>query len=48
MGILTITHIKSDDKFKKDFKGRVKEELGFDNVYIARKGLEIELTKEEF
>lgn len=27
---------------------RVKEELGFDNVYIARKGLEIELTKEEF
>lgn len=27
---------------------RVKEELGFDNVWIACKGLEIELNKEEF
>jgi hypothetical protein len=27
---------------------RVKEELGFDRVWIAEKGLEIELEKEEF
>lgn len=27
---------------------RVKEELGFDRVWIARKGMEVELNKEEF
>lgn len=29
-------------------KKKVQEELGFNNVYVAEKGLEIELNKEEF
>lgn len=40
---LSETNIDAEKALK-----RVKEELGFDRVWIARKGMEIELNKEEF
>ena len=41
-------HPSSTNLDKKKAVERVKYELGFDNVYMAESGLEVELSKEEF
>lgn len=41
-------HPSSTNLNKKKAVERVKYELGFDNVYMAESGLEVELSKEEF
>lgn len=43
-----LVHLSSGNADPKKFKKRVVEELGFDNVYMAESGLEVELSKEEF
>lgn len=43
-----LVHLSSGNADPKRFKKRVMEELGFDNVYMAESGLEIELSKDEF
>lgn len=41
-------HPSSTNLDKKKAVERVKYELGFDNVYMAESGLEVELSKDEF
>lgn len=45
---VTLIHLSDANIDAKKALERVKEELGFDRVWIAEKGLEIELEKEEF
>jgi hypothetical protein len=45
---VVLWHLSDTNIDAKKALERVKEELGFDRVWIAEKGLEIELEKEEF
>lgn len=45
---ITLIHLSSQNADEEKFKKRVQEELGFSNVNVAKKGLVIELNKEEF
>lgn len=45
---IVLIHLSQGNADPKTFKKKVQEELGFSNVYVARKGLEVELLKEEF
>lgn len=45
---ITLIHLSQQNADGESFKKRVRDELGFDNVNIAKKGLIIELNKEEF
>ena len=45
---IVLIHLSQGNADPKAFKKKVQEELGFSNVYVARKGLEVELLKEEF
>jgi phosphoribosyl 1,2-cyclic phosphodiesterase len=45
---ITLIHLSDSNSNKKEFVRRVKEELGFEAVYMAEKGLELEICKEEF
>jgi phosphoribosyl 1,2-cyclic phosphodiesterase len=45
---VVLIHLSSGNSNEKDFKERVQQELGFDRVWIADKGLKIELNKSEF
>lgn len=42
---IVFAHLSDDNSNADNFLGRTKGELGFENVYIADKGLEIELNK---
>lgn len=41
-------HLSSTNGNEKEFKTLVESELGFSNVYIAKRGLEVKLEKSEF
>jgi phosphoribosyl 1,2-cyclic phosphodiesterase len=43
-----LLHLSSGNSNADEFKQRVKDELGFSNVYVADKGLTIKLDKDEF
>lgn len=45
---ITLIHLSNQNADAKLFKQRVQDELSFYNVNIAKKGLVIELNKEEF
>lgn len=45
---IILIHLSDSNSNKKEFVRRVKEELGFEAVYMAEKGLELEICKEEF
>ncbi len=45
---IVLIHLSQGNADPKKFARMVKEELGFSNVHVARKGLEVELLKEEF
>lgn len=45
---IVLIHLSNDNSNAELFKQRVKNELGFDNVFVADKGLIVELNKEEF
>lgn len=45
---IVLIHLSNTNINAVKAKKKVQEELGFGNVYIAEKGLEIELNKEEF
>ena len=45
---ITLIHLSDGNANAKRFKRRVQEELGFDNVVIADKGIVVELNKSEF
>ena len=45
---VVLIHLSSGNSNEKDFKERVQQELGFDRVWIANSGVEIELNKSEF
>ena len=45
---IVLIHLSQGNADPKKFKKMVKDELGFSNVYVAQKGLEVELLKEEF
>lgn len=45
---VTLIHLSNGNINADIAKQRVKDELGFDNVYVADKGLVVELNKEEF
>ena len=45
---IVLIHLSQGNADPKKFKQMVIDELGFSNVYVARKGLEVELMKEEF
>lgn len=45
---ITLIHLSQQNADGESFKKRVQDELGFNNVNIAKKGLIIELNKEEF
>ena len=45
---VVLIHLSSANSNAKEFKQRVQEELEFERVFIADKGLEIELNKSEF
>ena len=43
-----LLHLSSGNSNANEFKQRVKDELGFSNVYVADRGLTINLDKDEF
>ena len=43
-----LLHLSSGNSDAKEFEQRVKDEIGFSNVYVADKGLTINLDKDEF
>ena len=45
---IILWHMSGSNIDSNKAKKKVKDELGFSNVYVARKGLEVELLKEEF
>lgn len=45
---ILLLHLSSINSNEEHFINRIKEELCFSNVYVAKKGLELELEKEEF
>lgn len=45
---ICLLHLSSGNSNAEEFKQRVKDELGFSNVYVADKGLTINLDKDEF
>lgn len=45
---IILCHLSNGNSNAELFKQRVKDELGFDNVFVADKGLVVELSKEEF
>ena len=45
---ICLLHLSSGNSNANEFKQRVKDELGFSNVYVADKGLTINLDKDEF
>lgn len=48
MQTVLLLHLSSGNSNADEFKQRVKDELGFSNVYVADKGLTINLDKDEF
>lgn len=45
---VVLIHLSSGNSNEKNFKARVQQELGFDRVWVANNGMEIELNKSEF
>lgn len=45
---VVLLHLSDGNSSAKEFRERVQRELSFDNVYVADKGMVIELNKEEF
>jgi ribonuclease BN (tRNA processing enzyme) len=45
---ILLLHLSNGNSNEEMFKSRISEELGFFNVFIANKGLKIELNKEDF
>lgn len=45
---IILCHLSNGNSNAELFKQRVKDELGFDNVFVADKGLVVELNKDEF
>lgn len=45
---ITLIHLSDGNSDSEMFKKRVIDELGFGNVYIAERGMSVELVKEEF
>lgn len=45
---IVLIHLSQGNADPKKFIQMVKDELGFSNVHVARKGIEVELLKEEF
>ena len=45
---VVLIHLSSGNSNEKNFKERVQQELGFDRVWVANNGMEIELNKSEF
>lgn len=45
---IILCHLSNGNSNAELFKQRVKDELGFDNVFIADSGVEVELIKEDF
>lgn len=45
---IILLHLSNGNSNAAEFKKRVQEEIGIENVYVADKGLEVELIKEEF
>lgn len=45
---VTLIHLSNGNINAETAKQRVKDELGFDNVYVADKGLIVELNKDDF
>lgn len=48
LNTIVLLHLSQGNANPKKFVKRVKDELGFENVYVAKKGLTIEINKEEF
>ena len=45
---MILWHLSDTNINAEKAKQRVKDELGFDNVFVADKGLVVELNKDEF
>lgn len=45
---ILLLHLSNGNSNEEMFKSRISEELGFSNIFIANKGLKIELNKEDF
>ena len=45
---ICLLHLSDSNSDETLFKQKVIDDIGFDNVYVARKGLEIELQESEF
>lgn len=45
---ILLLHLSNGNSNEEMFKSRISEELGFFNIFIANKGLKIELNKEDF
>lgn len=45
---IVLLHLSNANSNAEDFRNMVIEELGFDNVFVADKGMEISLQKSEF
>ena len=45
---IILIHLSNGNINAETAKQRVKDELGFDNVYVADKGLIVELNKDDF
>jgi hypothetical protein len=45
---ICLVHLSGGNADPKVFEERVKEELGFNNVFVAQKGLEISLQINDF
>ena len=48
MNTVVLLHLSNGNSYDTMFKSRISEELGFFNVYVASKGLKIELNNEDF
>lgn len=48
LNTIVLLHLSQGNANPKKFVKRVKDELSFENVYVARKGFTIEINKEEF
>jgi phosphoribosyl 1,2-cyclic phosphodiesterase len=45
---IMLLHLSNGNSNAQQFKERVQQELGFQEVYVAEEGLTLELQKEEF
>lgn len=45
---VVLLHLSDGNSSANEFKKRVQQELGFDRVFVADKGLEVELSKDGF